>query len=882
MYTVFYYLLRFLLSLRYLISVHGDIQGVSRKGGLICPNHPAEIDPVIIMTILWRQCRPRPVVLEDFYYMPGLHWLFKRLRAIPMPNIEAGLSAFKRRRIQHALTEITESVEKGESILLYPSGRLWRDNKESVGGASALHTILSQAPNIPVTLIRTRGLWGSSFSWAFHGRRPDIFRMLLHGAKAIFINAVFLVPKRHISITISADEEDIPRNAERRELNEWLENWYNKPGAEECTVIPYNRWTGKAPEITSLEYDAQHDTTAISEEVVTSVCTEIARLRNIPTDDISADMNVRRDVGLDSLEMAEILDWLERKYGVIDIELSEIKTVGDIMSVADSGVPQNGMTEKDMTTPGEWVKKRIIWEKPQGKTLQECFVKTCVRTPNLPACADDISGVLTYRRMLLGALAFAHILQKKDESHIGIMLPSSVAADICIMAVLLAGKIPVMVNWTVGSVNLKHVVESTGVKTILTSMRFLDKIDNEGLLDIEEAYLFLEDVRKTHVTLSTKLRALWLSHQSSKSILKKMNVQAEEEDTAIVFFTSGSEAQPKGVPLTHKNILTNIHDVSEKIHLENDDVICAILPPFHSFGMTATTLLPLVLGIRVAHYANPTEARRIVNCSEKWQATTIAGTPTFLNAIFHAATDTQLNKIRLAVAGAEKAPQELYEYVAKHFPHITFREGYGITECSPVVCACGPDDPAIGVGPPLHHVEIAIIHHETHEPCGQDERGLILVRGPSVFNGYLDTELASPFITHEGREWYNTGDLGYIEEHGHLVISGRLKRFIKIAAEMVSLPAIEAALTEKWPATDDGPQLAVSAYEPENGRPIIAVFTVNDIDRETVNAHLKDKGFGNIVRVDKVISCDELPVLGTGKTDYKVLQKRLKNEQEGK
>ena len=347
------------------------------------------------------------------------------------------------------------------------------------------------------------------------------------------------------------------------------------------------------------------------------------------------------------------------------------------------------------------------------------------------------------------------------------------------------------------------------------------------------------------------------------------------EDTAVILFTSGSEAAPKGVPLTHNNILSNVRAIQSIFKLTKEDVIYSFLPPFHSFGLTTTTILPLMLGLRVAHYPNPTEARKLADGIATWKATLMAGTPTFLEAIIKAAQPGQLDSMKLMATGAEKAPAELFDKVKKLGTGAYLLEGYGITECSPVVSACRPGEVPVGVGKPLSGVEIIIIDLEGHQPLKQGERGLILVHGPNVFKGYLGENPPNPFMELKGKRWYNTGDLGYIAEDGSIVISGRLKRFVKIGGEMLSLPAMEAALSDKWPAGEEGPVVAVEAVEREGERAIMCMFTSQSIGIEEANAVLREAGFSNIGRITRVENIAAIPLLGTGKTDYQTLKKKL-------
>jgi long-chain-fatty-acid--[acyl-carrier-protein] ligase len=249
------------------------------------------------------------------------------------------------------------------------------------------------------------------------------------------------------------------------------------------------------------------------------------------------------------------------------------------------------------------------------------------------------------------------------------------------------------------------------------------------------------------------------------------------------------------VPLTDRNILTNIRDTLDVVSISDRDVMIGMLPPFHSFGIVVTTVLPVCSGLRTIYHPNPTEAAMLARLVEIYKVSLLVGTPTFLNGIVRVAEQGQLDSLRLAVTGAEKCPQAVYEALRQRCPQLVVLEGYGITECSPIVSANTAEAPvAYSVGKLLPNVEGAIVELETEGRVPPGQTGMLLVRGPSIFPGYLNYDGQSPFVTFEGKLWYRTGDLVSQTADGVLFFRGRLKRFVKIGGEMVSLPAIEAAL----------------------------------------------------------------------------------------
>jgi long-chain-fatty-acid--[acyl-carrier-protein] ligase len=352
---------------------------------------------------------------------------------------------------------------------------------------------------------------------------------------------------------------------------------------------------------------------------------------------------------------------------------------------------------------------------------------------------------------------------------------------------------------------------------------------------------------------------------------------AEIAPTAAVLFTSGSESLPKAVPLSHANILADLHDVLPMIKLRRSDRMLAMLPPFHSFGLTGNLAVSLCAGLRAVYHPNPTEGGVLAKLTAAYRATLLIGTPTFLNGILRGGIPAQLGSLRLAVTGAEECPRRVYELMTERCPCATLIEGYGITECAPIVSVNDPDAPRPHtIGKLLPSLEYVLLDVETETPVAPEAAGMLLVRGPSIFGGYLG-DAPNPFVEHDGRAWYRTGDLVRRDADGTFIFAGRLKRFVKLGGEMISLPAVESALLAQLSATeDDGPILAVAATADE--RPELVLFTVKVVTREEANAIIRDAGLSALHNLRRVEHVEAIPVLGTGKTDYRALQGMVAGE----
>jgi long-chain-fatty-acid--[acyl-carrier-protein] ligase len=357
--------------------------------------------------------------------------------------------------------------------------------------------------------------------------------------------------------------------------------------------------------------------------------------------------------------------------------------------------------------------------------------------------------------------------------------------------------------------------------------------------------------------------------------------QISKESPAVVLFTSGTEALPKAVPLSHENLLSNQRSAFPFANFDMHDILYAVLPPFHSFGFSVTGLLPLLTGLKAAYAPDPTDSHGMAVDIAHWQTTVFCCAPSFIKALFRAAKPEQLSSIRLFVSGAEKAPQDLFQSVEALGPGHILIEGYGITECGPIVTLNPPDKERKGVGPPLPGVRLCIIDLDSQKVLDTGQEGEICISGPNVFHGYLGHP-ASPFITLNGKSWYRSGDRGFLDKEGNLFISGRLKRFIKIGGEMVSLGGLEEELLrlareKKWASLkEEAPSLAVAVREKESEKPLIVLFTTFLLDRDVVNSALKESGLGRLVKIAEVRQLKEIPLTGTGKTHYRLLDEMIK------
>ncbi|MES2273062.1 MAG: AMP-binding protein [Chlamydiota bacterium] len=887
--TLISYLCKALISLRYKVEIKGqdllDSKNLDRaKGILFLPNHSAHIDPLMLFIWFWPKFRMRPLVIEYVYRLPMMKPLIHLVKAIAIPNFDTSINEFKIKKAEAAIQQIAAGLKQGENFILYPAGRLKNTGKEIIGGSSGAHALVQECPNANIVLIRTSGLWGSTFSRAFLGRSPELPPTTWHGIKTIFKNFIFFCPRRKVYIEIEPNPPSLPRRGSRLEFNRFLENWYNRypddagriHESEPLKLVSYSFWKKDVPKVFERKKrKGTEGTLSISPEIQEKIYAEIRRILNSPSLEVTPEMSLSFDLAMDSLNIGEMIAFLSHSYDVGEVHPEELETVQSLLEIAAG---------ESLAAPSDHITPQFSWpsEKnrpqpvlPLGRTLAEAFLNSCARMDSFSACGDDVIGVLNYRKLKKVALVLGAHFKNLPGEYVGVLLPASAGAFIVILALQFAGKIPVMLNWTLGPRYLDEMMKLTGAQTVISSWRFLERVNRVEFGTLLDKIQLLEDMRR-EIKFTTKLRGAFLSLCSPSFVLRAMHLENVDENApCVILFTSGTEAAPKGVPLSHKNIISNERAAMQCIDLNYDDVLYGILPPFHSFGFSVAGIFSLLSGLKIAFYPDPTDSFALAEGIERWKVTLFCSAPSFLKGLFAAAKKEQLRSVRFFVSGAEKASPELFERVEKLGTGAKLIEGYGITECAPILTINRMNLPSHGVGRILPEIEMCTIHPETLQLLPEGSEGEICVRGPNVFNGYLGNP-RSPFIEIQGKRWYRTGDLGHLEKDGSLVLSGRLKRFTKLGGEMISLGAIEEVLAtelaRRGKIPTDLPTIAVLADERIEGKPQLVVFSTIPLDKETANEIISHTGFSRLVKISQVKKIEEIPLLGTGKTDYRRLQ----------
>jgi long-chain-fatty-acid--[acyl-carrier-protein] ligase len=867
---LFWMIARLLLSLRYRMRVHGlESLRDLKSPVLILPNHPALIEPPLVITTLWPLLHPRPLIYGGNVHNIVLYPMMRLIDALEIPDLQQ-VGANARAQAQQAVASVIDGLRGGVNHIMYPSGRIQRNGVEFLGGARALTEILQAVPEAAIVLVRTRGAWGSIFSFAYAGKVPDVLRCIGRGVLLLLANLLVLTPRRKVDITVERiDRKKLPP-LERAKINAWFEAWYNAGGPERPTYVPYHFLLGPTtyqfPPAASL---ADIDLSRVKPETKQAVAQTLSEKlhRELTRDELEPETTLDQ-LGMDSLDRMDVSLAIERRFGFSSDEVPA--SVGQLWALAQ------GLIEKAPPRPPDraWFRLPADAGAPQihGDTISEAFLTRALASLHDVAVADDRSGVLTYERLLLGALLLARRLARLPAANVGLMLPGSAGCFVAFFGLHLAGKLPVLLNWTTGPANLNHAVRLTQLKHVITTQMFLDRA-GVALKDVQ--YIFLDELAR-RVGRLEKLRGL-LSVRLRPGAIRRRAPHVSPDDPAVVLFTSGSEKAPKAVPLTHRNLLTNERACLASLEMTRKDSTLDFLPPFHSFGLSITGVLPLLAGLRVVYHPDPTDAGTLVHKVESYRPTILVGTPTFIAHIVDRAKPGQLGSLRIVVVGAEKCPDGLFERCAELAPNAQVLEGYGITECSPVVTVNRPNAIRRGtVGKALPGVELRVVDLETRESLPPGKMGMLLVAGPTVFPGYLGTENPTPFEERDGKRWYVTGDLASLDSDGLVRLGGRLKRFLKAGGEMISLPALEEPFASQLPPTAEGPRVAVEGVETERGRRIV-LFATEPMSLRDANARLQEAGFHGVMRLDEVRQVNVIPVLGTGKTDYKVLREWIAN-----
>ncbi|MBM3618141.1 MAG: AMP-binding protein, partial [Alphaproteobacteria bacterium] len=489
------------------------------------------------------------------------------------------------------------------------------------------------------------------------------------------------------------------------------------------------------------------------------------------------------------------------------------------------------------------------------------------------ACEDINRAPLSFRMLVARSIILGKKL-RKDTRHgdpVGLLLPSANATLVAFLGLHAFGRVPAMLNFSAGAANITSACNTAKLKHVFTSRKFIEagKLDSlVPAIQLSGAKLhYLEDIAPT-VSKFDKIYGLLAAYTSC---LWQHILPGRPDDSAVILFTSGSEGAPKGVVLSHTNLMANRHQVAARIAFGAQDIVFNAMPLFHSFGLTGATLLPITAGARVFFYPSPLHYRIVPELTYDTNATILFGTDTFLAGYAKFANPYDFYRVRLAVSGAEKLKDETRRVYSEKYG-VRILEGYGATETAPVISVNTPMQNKAGtVGRILPGMEYRL------EPMpGIDEGGKLIVRGPNVMRGYLLADKPGQ-LQPPADGWYDTGDIVKIDSDGFVHILGRAKRFAKIGGEMVSLAAVESYLSKLWPET---PHAVVAIPDDKKGEQLVLFTEKKGAERAAILEYARANGIQELSIPKTVKVIEKMPLLGTGKVDYPAVQKLVSQKQD--
>ena len=517
-----------------------------------------------------------------------------------------------------------------------------------------------------------------------------------------------------------------------------------------------------------------------------------------------------------------------------------------------------------------------------GAALQDVMVNSAVATARIdqtlfealvtareerdtgkPAVQDPLGAKLSYRKLIASAQVLGAKLATLAPAgaNVGVLLPNTAGVAVTFFALQSIGRVPAMLNFTAGAQNLSAAAAAASLDAIVTSRAFVEKARLEGIVEVLAAQtriVYLEDV-KASITFVDRIQGLLRG--------SRPHVERRADDPAAILFTSGSEGSPKGVVLSHRNILANAMQSLTRVSVNGQDKVFNVLPVFHSFGLTAGLVMPLVAGVPVYLYPTPLHYRIVPELVYQSNATILFGTDTFLNGYARAAHPYDFARLRLILAGAEAVKDRTRQVYMEKFG-VRILEGYGVTETAPVLAINTPlanRQGTVGRLSPLMQARL--------EPVpGIAEGGRLYVRGPNVMLGYLRAE--NPGVLEPPADgWHDTGDIVSIDAQGFIRILGRAKRFAKIAGEMVSLSAVEATAAELWP---NAISVVVTLPDARKGERLVLMTTEQRATREAFASHARARGTADLALPSEVKVVEQIPLLGSGKPDYVAAQRHAR------
>ena len=650
------------VRLRYRVELRGldeIIRKHGRKGLLFCPNHPALIDPLIMTTMLWRRFHPRALVIEKQVKEPPLKYIWKRIRLLPLPDIGAtGLRGHD--QLKEMIERCVQALQAGDNLLFYPAGRIYRSSHESLRGNGGLAAILQEYPEAKLVLVRTTGLWGSDFGRAKGYQTPFGKTMLAH-LKHVLCCGIFFMPRRKVTIEFFERPDDLPAPDDKRALNRYLEDFYNQAHRQN-TYVPYTRGEEPTRLLPEAEwYNVPEDVSQVPDDIRTRVK---ARLHELTGKRFIRDTDTLvTDLALSDDKIHALYTWLQHEFPHPLPALPKLRTVASLM-IAAAGIPGE---EPFAPIPPAWFRKVKKMKTSRAKTVPIAFLHAAKRHSGFPMCADQESGVFNGRRMIEQVLAFRSIVNRLPGKHIALMLPPSAKALVTYLACAFAGKIPVMLNWSMKNAEMKACLDDTHIHHVLTLDKFAAALKEQGVDFSGIAQKFV-DVDSLLAEISPARRAWARIASHFGGIVVRFRALAVSSTAAIYYVPAPDGGQPHQVTLKQQSVIQDIRDVLEKVQVTTNGCVLAMQPLFQLNGLLTNLFLPCISNLRVVYHPNPDDAQMIARIIAGYAVTHLAGAPAYINSILKAGSREQLHTLQTVVCNAETCPPALVELLHEKVP----------------------------------------------------------------------------------------------------------------------------------------------------------------------------------------------------------------------
>ncbi|MBO4619359.1 MAG: AMP-binding protein [Victivallales bacterium] len=643
-----------------LVGLDEIIKKYGRKGLLFCPNHPALIDPLIMTTMLWGRFRPRALVIDKQIKEPPLKYIWKRIRLLPLPDIGAtGMRGHD--MLKEQIGRCVDALKAGDNLLFYPAGRIYRSSRESLRGNGGLAAILQEYPDAKLVLVRTTGLWGSDFGRA-KGYQTPLGKTMLAHLKHIFYSGIFFMPRRHVTIEFFDKPADLPAPDDKRALNHYLEEFYNQ-AQRQNTYVRYT-WKEEIHERLLPEaewYNVPEDTTQVPDEIRAKVK---GRLHELTGKRFIRDTDTLvTDLALSDEQIQSLYIWLQREFRHPMPALPKLRTVASLM-IAAAGIPGE---EPFAPIPPAWFRKVKKMKTSHAKSLTVAFLHAARRHSGFPMCADQESGVFNGRRMIQQVVNLYPTIKRLPGKHIALMLPPSAKALLTYLACAFAGKIPVMLNWSLGNAGMKTSLAKTHVHHILTTKQFSEALKAQGV-DFSGIVQKFVDVDKL-IEESSRLHRIWARIASHcDNLIIRYRALKVSGIAAIYFVPAPDSGEPRQVVLKQHSVIHDIRDILAKAAVTTNGCVLAMQPLYQISGLLNNLFLPCISNLRVVFHPNPDDATMLARVVAGYAVTHLAGAPAYINSILKAGTSDQLHTLQTVVCNAETCPTSTTDLLHEKVP----------------------------------------------------------------------------------------------------------------------------------------------------------------------------------------------------------------------